>query len=173
MYVSPFEMLNGKAAVITGSGRGIGRAIALELAGHGVNVAVNYFRHKDRAEETAREVERAGSRAVVVKAHMGDAEDVERLVNTAVETFGGVDILIGNAASGVLRPVLQQEQKGWDWFSLHLSDGRDLMIYFLRLTDGSVEPASSGTLVLPNGASRHLLFSEVTMDFARKAAQIF
>jgi predicted secreted hydrolase len=51
---------------------------------------------------------------------------------------------------------LSPDQKGWDWFSLHLSDGRDLMIYILRLKDGSVEPASSGTLVGPDGTTRHL-----------------
>ena len=55
---------------------------------------------------------------------------------------------------------LSQDQKGWDWFSLHLSDGRDLMIYFLRLKDGSVEPSSSGTLVAPDGTSRHLRLSD-------------
>ena len=59
---------------------------------------------------------------------------------------------------------LALDQKGWDWFSLHLSDGRDLMIYFLRLKDGSVEPASSGTLVAQDGASRHLKFSDVKIS---------
>jgi predicted secreted hydrolase len=58
---------------------------------------------------------------------------------------------------------LTPEQKGWDWFSLHLSDGRDLMIYFLRLKDGSVEPASSGTLVAADGSSRHLKLSDLTV----------
>ncbi|NWF56483.1 MAG: carotenoid 1,2-hydratase [Syntrophaceae bacterium] len=58
---------------------------------------------------------------------------------------------------------LTPEQKGWDWFSLHLSDGRDLMIYFLRLQDGSVEPASSGTLVAADGSSRHLKLSDLTV----------
>lgn len=59
---------------------------------------------------------------------------------------------------------LTPEQKGWDWFSLHLSDGRDLMIYFLRLKDGSVEPASSGTLVAPDGTSRHLKLSDLRVS---------
>jgi predicted secreted hydrolase len=58
---------------------------------------------------------------------------------------------------------LTPEQKGWDWFSLHLSDGRDLMIYFLRLKDGSVEPASSGTLVAADGSSRHLKLSDFSV----------
>ncbi len=111
----PFSVLRGKTAVITGSGRGIGRAIALELAGHGANVAVNYFRHKQQAEQTAYEAEMAGGRAIVVKAHVGEIEGVQRLVEAAAEAFGSVDIFVANAASGVLKPVLQQELKGWDW----------------------------------------------------------
>ena len=59
---------------------------------------------------------------------------------------------------------LTQDQKGWDWFSLHLSDGRDVMIYFLRLKDGSVEPSSSGTLVAPDGTSRHLKLSDLAVS---------
>lgn len=112
---SAYEILRGKTAVITGSGRGIGRAIALELAGHGANIAVNYFRHKFRAEETARDLEALGARVMVVKANVGEVEGVERLVATAAEQFGSVDIFIGNAASGVLKPVAEQELKGWEW----------------------------------------------------------
>ncbi len=113
--MNSYDILRGKTAVITGSGRGIGRAIALELAGHGANIAVNYFRHRDQAEQTAAEVVAAGGKAVVVKAHVGEIEAVQRLVRTAAEAFGSVDIFVGNAASGVLKPVIQQELKGWDW----------------------------------------------------------
>lgn len=109
------DILAGKTAVITGSGRGIGRAIALELAGHGANIAVNYFRHRIHAEETAAEIEALGSRAIVVKAHVGEVEEVQRLVETAADAFGSVDIFVGNAASGVLKPVAEQELKGWEW----------------------------------------------------------
>lgn len=112
---NPYDILRGKTAVITGSGRGIGRAIALELAGHGANVAVNYFRHKAQAEQTAAGVEAAGGRAIVVKAHVGEIAGVQRLVQAAAEAFGGVDIFVGNAASGVLKPVIEQEPKGWEW----------------------------------------------------------
>jgi predicted secreted hydrolase len=58
---------------------------------------------------------------------------------------------------------LTADQKGWDWFSLHLSDGRDLMIYLLRLKDGSIEPASSGTLVAADGSARHLKLSDFSL----------
>ncbi len=110
-----FDVLAGKAAVITGSGRGIGRAIALELAGHGASIAVNYFRHREQAEQTVAEIQGRGARALAVKAHIGDSADMARLMAAAAEAFGGVDIFVGNAASGVLKPVAQQEQKGWDW----------------------------------------------------------
>lgn len=113
--MTAYDFLRGKTAVITGSGRGIGRAIALQLAEHGVNVAVNYFRHKEQADRTAAEIERAGARAIVVKAHVGEVEGVQRLVETTAETFGGVDIFVGNAASGVLKPVVEQQLKGWEW----------------------------------------------------------
>ena len=59
---------------------------------------------------------------------------------------------------------LGSDQAGWDWFSLHLSDERDLMVYFLRLRDGSIEPASSGTLVEPDGSARHLVLSDIRVS---------
>jgi enoyl-[acyl-carrier protein] reductase III len=113
--VNPYDILRDKTAVITGSGRGIGRAIALELARHGANVAVNYFRHPEQAEQTVAECEAAGGRTIVVKAHMGEVAGVQRLVETAAAAFGGVDIFVGNAASGVLRPVTEQQLKSWEW----------------------------------------------------------
>ncbi len=113
--MNPFDILRGKSAVITGSGRGIGRAIALNLAQHGADVAINYYRHEERARETAAEVEALGRRAIVVKAHVGEVEGVQALVHTAAEAFGGVDIFVGNAASGVLKPAIEQRAKSWDW----------------------------------------------------------
>lgn len=107
--------LSGKTAVITGSGRGIGSAIAVELARMGANVAINFFRNRGPAEATAAEVESAGGKAIVVKAHVGRREQVERLVAEATEAFGGVDIFIANAASGVPRPLLEQDEREWDW----------------------------------------------------------
>ncbi|MBI3959412.1 MAG: enoyl-[acyl-carrier-protein] reductase FabL [Chloroflexi bacterium] len=107
--------MTGKSAVITGSGRGIGRGIALALARRGCNVAVNYARRREAAEETAAAIEALGSRAVVVKANMAEEGDVRRLVETAADSFDGVDIFVGNAASGVLKPVLEITPKHWAW----------------------------------------------------------
>ena len=105
----------GKIALVTGSGRGIGKTIALRFASEGADVLLNYFRNREPAEQTAAEVRSLGRRAYVVRADVGKAEDVERLVDTAAEQFGGLDILIHNAASGYNRPVMEQRVKGWDW----------------------------------------------------------
>jgi enoyl-[acyl-carrier protein] reductase III len=104
-----------KTAVVTGSGRGIGRAIALYFARNGADVVVNFFRNRAPAEKTAAEIEKTGRRALVVKANVGDLDDINHLFDEVDKTFGGLDIFIHNAASGYNRPALQQKPKGWDW----------------------------------------------------------
>ncbi len=107
--------LDGKIALVTGSGRGIGRAIAVNFARLGADVVVNFFRNRLPAEETAAQVRLMGRRALLVKANIGEMDDLRRLF-TAVETgFGGLDILVCNAASGYNRPSMQQKPRGWDW----------------------------------------------------------
>lgn len=104
-----------KIALITGSGRGIGKAIALYFAQHGADVVINFFRNREPAEETAREVEKLGRRALLVKADVGDLDDITRLFDEVEKEFGGLDILVHNAASGYNRPAMEQKPKGWDW----------------------------------------------------------
>jgi len=105
----------GKTALITGSGRGIGRAIALHFARLGADVVVNFFRNRAPAEQTARDIEALGRRALLVKADIGDLNDLNRLFDETETTFGGLDFYIHNAASGYNRPALEQKPKGWDW----------------------------------------------------------
>ncbi len=107
--------LTGKVAVITGSGRGIGRAIALALAEQGCNIGLNYFRRRDAAEETAAEIENLGAHAIITKAHVGKGGEAERLIDESARALGGVDIFVGNAASGVQKSILEIDTKAWDW----------------------------------------------------------
>lgn len=109
------NLFSGKVAVVTGSGRGIGRAIALRFAELGADVVVNFFRNRAPAEETAEAVRTLGRRAEVVRADVGDPEGIEALIGAAEKTFGGLDILINNAASGYNRPIMEQKLKGWEW----------------------------------------------------------
>ena len=105
----------GKTALITGSGRGIGRAIALHFAALGTDLVINYFRNRGSAEETAAEAEAFGVKVVLIKANVGDLEDLDRLVEGTDNAFGGLDFFISNAGSGYNRPILEQRPKGWDW----------------------------------------------------------
>lgn len=105
----------GKIALVTGSGRGIGKAIALRLAAEGADLVINFFRNRDSAEATAAEIRALGRRAELIKADVGNPGDLERLFNSIDRTFGGLDMLINNAASGYNRSVAEQRVKGWDW----------------------------------------------------------
>ena len=89
--------LDGKVALVTGSSRGIGRAIAESLAGHGADVAVNYRERSDLANEVVRAIERMGRRSIAVKADVGDSDEALELFGEIVESLGGLDILVNNA----------------------------------------------------------------------------
>ncbi len=109
------DFYRGKTALITGSGRGIGRAIALHFASLGADIVVNYFRNRGPAEETANEIEKLGVRSEVIKANVGNIDDLTRLIEETDRLFGGLDFLISNAGSGYNRPIMEQRPKGWDW----------------------------------------------------------
>lgn len=111
----PEQPYTGKIALVTGSGRGIGRAAALHLARLGADVVVNFFRNREPAETTAREIEAMGRKALVVKANVGTDEGLDELFERTAEVFGGLDILVSNAASGYNRPAMEQKPRGWDW----------------------------------------------------------
>jgi enoyl-[acyl-carrier protein] reductase III len=102
------DFYRGKTALITGSGRGIGRAIALHFSSLGSDIVVNYFRNREPAEETAREITKLGVRAEIIKANVGEIEDLTRLIGETDRIFGGLDFLISNAGSGFNRPIMEQ-----------------------------------------------------------------
>jgi enoyl-[acyl-carrier protein] reductase III len=105
----------GKLALVTGGGRGIGRAIALELAARGADVLINYVRHPDAADSVSEEIHALGRSAATFKANIADDANVERMFAEIADRFGHLDILINNSASGVNRPVTEVAPKHWDW----------------------------------------------------------
>ncbi|MFK2826179.1 enoyl-[acyl-carrier-protein] reductase FabL [Bacillus sp. B190/17] len=104
-----------KVALVTGSSRGVGKQIALELAKNGYDIVINYARSKTAALETAEEIEKLGRKALVIKANVGDVTKVKAMFTEIKEVFGRLDVLINNAASGVQRPIMELEEKHWDW----------------------------------------------------------
>lgn len=113
--MEPAQDFKDKVVLVTGSGRGIGRAIALHFARRGAHLVVNFFRNRKPAEETVEEIRQLGSRALLVKADVGELEGIDQLFSEVEREFGGLDILVSNAASGYNRPVMEQKPKGWDW----------------------------------------------------------
>ena len=89
--------LTGKVAIVTGSSRGIGRAIAERLGKGGASVVVNYVRNADKSREVVSAIETAGGRALAVRADMSQIADVRRLFQEILDQFGRLDILVNNA----------------------------------------------------------------------------
>ncbi|QQE80762.1 3-oxoacyl-[acyl-carrier-protein] reductase [Alicyclobacillus sp. SO9] len=106
-------MVKEKVSVVTGASRGIGRAIAVELGRDGGKVVVNYVGREDEARQTANLIREAGGNAVVEQADVRQSADAQRLVETALASFGRVDVLVNNA--GVTRDGLLMRMKDEDW----------------------------------------------------------
>lgn len=107
--------MSDKVALVTGSSRGIGKEIAIRLAEKGYNIVINYVRSKKAALETAGQIEQLGVKTLVVKANVGKPEKIKEMFKEIDETFGRLDVFVNNAASGVLRPLMELEETHWDW----------------------------------------------------------
>jgi NAD(P)-dependent dehydrogenase (short-subunit alcohol dehydrogenase family) len=105
--------LSGKVAIVTGGGRGIGKAIALGLAGAGAKVVV-CSRTSKEIEEAADEISRLGGEALPLTVDLTANDQLENLVNTTVKEFGRIDILVNNAARSFLRSLMDLREDGWD-----------------------------------------------------------
>lgn len=105
--------LTGKCAVVTGASRGIGRAIALQLASQGARVVVNYSGSADKAQQVVEEIKAIGGEAIAVQANVADGESVQQLMQTALQAYGSIDILVNNA--GITRDNLLIRMKDDEW----------------------------------------------------------
>jgi len=110
------ETLAGKIALVTGASLGIGRAIAEVFAKAGMDVAVNYLRHRVEAEEVCGSIQRAGRRAIALQADVSKSTDADRLVKTVEKNLGPIGILVNN--SGITRPQPLEEISERDWDEL-------------------------------------------------------
>jgi enoyl-[acyl-carrier protein] reductase III len=110
-----YKNLTGKIALVTGSSRGIGRAIALELAHHGADLIIHYLRKKNAADEVVDEIKGLGQQAIALKANLAETEAIDALFDQIEADFGRCDILVGNAATGTPRNILEVSDKHWDW----------------------------------------------------------
>jgi 3-oxoacyl-[acyl-carrier protein] reductase len=106
--------LDGKVAVVTGGGRGVGRAICLAFAGEGADVVVNYASKDQPAQEVVEMVKKIGRKAVVVKGNVALKADAEKIIQTAIDAFGKIDILVNNAGATKTAMLHKMTEEQWD-----------------------------------------------------------
>jgi len=156
-----------KVALITGSGRGIGRAIAKHFARLGADVVVNFFRNREPAQETAAAIQEFGVRSHVVKANVGELDDVDKLVSETVQEFGGFDFLISNAGSGYNRPIMEQRPKGWDWT---MDINARALLFLAQKAAPIMEERGGGAIVSISSPGSFRVLPEYAVVGASKAA---
>lgn len=104
----------GRTVLITGASRGIGRQIARGFGAEGANVCVNYAQSAAEAENTVREIEVSGGKAIACKADISDFGQVAEMVGTVVDAFGRIDVLVNNAGLSIDGPFLDMAESDWD-----------------------------------------------------------
>ena len=128
--------LEDKIAVVTGAGRGMGRAISLQLAGAGAHIAVSDI-NADSVEETAVAVKALGRESLAVPADMGNTGDIDRMIAQAKETFGRIDIMVNNA--GVTRFIYIMDVEEEDWDRIHRVNAKGVFFGMQRAAREMIE----------------------------------
>jgi enoyl-[acyl-carrier protein] reductase III len=161
------KKFDNKIVLVTGSGRGIGRAIAIYFAQNGADVVVNYFRNRAPAEETVQEIEKFGRQALLVKADIGDLDNLKRLFEGTERKFGGLDFFIHNAASGYNRPIMEQKPKGWDWT---MNINARSLLFGAQQAAPLMEARGGGAIVSVSSAGATRVLPDYVVVGASKAA---
>jgi enoyl-[acyl-carrier protein] reductase III len=141
---------DGKSVLVTGGSRGIGKGIALRFAELGAaRVAISYLRNDRAAEETAEELRGLGAESALLRGNLGDPDKVVALVDEA----GALDVIVSNAATGVILPALETKEKHWDWT---LNANARVLLTLARRAVPSMPPGSSIVAISSLGATRVL-----------------
>jgi enoyl-[acyl-carrier protein] reductase III len=140
----------GKSVLVTGGSRGIGRAVAVRFAELGAaKVAISYLRNDSAAEETAEEIRAHGAEPQLLRGNVGEPEKAAALVEAA----GALDVLVSNAATGVIRPALELEEKHWDWT---LNANSRALFTLVRHAAPRMQPGSAVVATTSLGSQRVL-----------------
>jgi enoyl-[acyl-carrier protein] reductase III len=154
----------GKSVLVTGGSRGIGKAIALRFAELGAaRVAVGYLRSDRAAEETAGELRRLGAEPVLLRGNIGDPERVK----TLLEQAGRLDVVVANAATGVIRPTLELEEKHWDW----TLNANARSVFTLARHAAPAMPAGSAIVALSSLGAARVLDGYVLVGVSKAAIE--
>jgi len=157
--------LHGKAALVTGGSRGIGRAIALGLAAKGASVVVGYRERSQAADETVTSIVGGGGRAAAIQADLSSVAEVRRLYERATEAVGALDIVVANAADALVKPFMECSEDDFD----RIFDTNAKGVFFTmqeaarRLRDG-------GRIIVTSTGGTRMFFTETSLYLGSKAA---
>jgi 3-oxoacyl-[acyl-carrier protein] reductase len=124
--------LQGKVAIVTGSSRGIGRAIALRLAQDGAAVVINYTHRKEKADDVVVEIQSKAGKAAAIQADVSNTSDIHHLFQTTIEQFKALDIVVNSAGTFIQKNVAEVTPEEFDRALLHkggVADGRDMVSF--------------------------------------------
>ncbi len=170
--------LAGRNALVTGASLGIGRAIAIDLAREGANVAINFRSHRDQAEEVASQVEKLGRKALLLQADVSQQADVEDMVAQTASTFGSLDLFVSNAAYSDRQLMVEADMEGfrrtidvsmWGAFYGVRASAQQML---RQATHGSIVVVSSPHAVIPIPTAMAYNMAKAAIDHMARTAAI-
>jgi len=157
--------LHGKAALVTGGSRGIGRAIALGLAAKGASVVVGYRERSQAADETVMSIVGGGGRAAAIQADLSSVAEARRLYERATEAVGALDIVVANAADALVKPFMECSEDDFD----RIFDTNAKGVFFTMQEAARRLPDGGRIIVTSTGGTR-MFFTETSLYLGSKAA---
>jgi 3-oxoacyl-[acyl-carrier protein] reductase len=155
----------GKVALVTGSSRGIGRAIAERLAGGGAAVAVNYVENGERAAEVVKAIEAAGGKAVAIRADVSKPVEIRRLFDEAEKVFGRLDIVVANAATAVIKPLADATEEDYD----RVFDLNAKGVFFV-MQEAARRIRDRGRIIVTSTGGTKMFFTDTSLYLGSKGA---
>jgi enoyl-[acyl-carrier protein] reductase III len=159
----------GKVALITGSGRGIGQAIALKMAKNGADIVVNYVRNRGPAEDTKQQIINLGRKSIAIKADVGKIDSIDKLFDQIKNEFGKLDIFIHNAAVGANKPGMQQQPGSWDYT---MNTNARAFLFAAQRAAGLMEAGNGGVmLAITSQGSQRVLPDYISVGASKAALE--
>lgn len=159
------DLLQGKAALVTGGSRGIGRAIALGLASQGAAVVIGYLKNESSAREVVQTITNTGRRAAAVQADLSRPSEVTRLFDEAGKALGRLDIVVANAADIMLKPLAECTEDDYQ----RIFDANTKSVFF-TLKEAALRLSRGGRIIVSSTGGTKLFFPDQSLYLGSKGA---